>query len=208
MKSDLPSLPIVIATVLLAALLWFVTFYLRWGTFWFKISLSAALLAGIALQQKPALWRQFRFDLRAVMIGLASAALLYLIFWAGKRVSMAVFPFAQQQISLIYGKGAGTPMGVIALLLFFVTGPCEEIFWRGFLQDTLARRLGEWQGWLLATGVYAGVHIWSLNFMLIGAAGVAGAFWGLMYWRLRDLRPVILSHAVWSTFVFAVVPIP
>jgi len=203
-----PSLQVALAAVLLATFLWFVTFYLRWGTFWTKISLSAALLAAIALRQDPAMKRVFRFDLRSVFVGLISAGVLYLIFWAGKLVSTTFFPFAQQQIGAIYGKGAGTPIWVIALLLFFVTGPCEEIFWRGHLQATLSRHFGDWQGWLLASCVYAGVHIWSLNFMLIGAAGVAGAFWGLMYWRLQDLRPVIISHAVWSTFVFAAVPIP
>lgn len=208
MKSAEPSLRLILGTILLAAFLWFVTFYLSWGTFWFKISISAALLAGIALQQKPELRQGFRFDWRSVWVGLASAAVLYLIFWVGKQVSTALFPFAQQQIGAIYGKGQGTPMWIIALLLFFVTGPCEEIFWRGLLQQSLCRHFGGWQGWLLASGIYAGVHIWSLNFMLVGAAGVAGAFWGLMVWRLQDLRPVIISHAVWSTFVFAAVPIP
>jgi hypothetical protein len=208
LKSKSSALALPLGTVLLAAFLWFVTFFLPWGVFWFKISFSAALLAAIALHQRPPLRRLFRFDLRSLFLGLASAVVLYLIFWLGKLVSTALFPFAQQQIGAIYGKGEGTPMWVIALLLFFVTGPCEEIYWRGFLQQTLSRHFGGWQGWLLATGIYAGVHVWSLNFMLIGAAGVAGAFWGLMYWRLQDLRPVIISHALWSTFVFAAVPIP
>ncbi|MBF0529430.1 MAG: CPBP family intramembrane metalloprotease, partial [Deltaproteobacteria bacterium] len=77
-----------------------------------------------------------------------------------------------------------------------------------FLQDQLISRFGGFKGWLLATACYAGVHIWSFNFMLIGAAGVAGAFWGLVYWRLGRLAPVIISHALWSTFIFAVLPIP
>ncbi len=115
-------------------------------------------------------------------------------------------PFGQHQIGAIYLKGEGTPLWVIALLLFFVTGPSEEIFWRGYLQRTLMLRFGSWQGWLLATVVYAAVHLWSFNFMLIGAAGVAGAFWGAMYWRLGNLGPVILSHSVWSTVIFAIFP--
>ena len=94
----------------------------------------------------------------------------------------------------------------IALLLFFITGPCEELYWRGYLQDNLMKRFGPWQGWVLATAVYAGVHIWSFNFMLIGAAAVAGAFWGAMYWRLKNLAPVIISHSVWSMVIFAVFP--
>ncbi len=97
-------------------------------------------------------------------------------------------------------------MWVIALLLFFITGPAEEVYWRGYLQKNLMVRFGGWQGWLLAAGIYAAVHIWSFNFMLIGAAFVAGAFWGAMYGYFKNLTPVIISHSVWSMVIFAVFP--
>jgi len=193
-------------TVLLAAVLWFVTFALPWASFWVKISLSASLLAGISLVLQPIRREEVRVDPRAVLIGLASAALLYFVFWAGRAVSTSLFDFAGRQIGGIYHKGEGTPLWAIALLLFCVTGPSEEIFWRGYLQRSLMGRFGRWPGWALATAVYAGVHVWSLNFMLIGAAAVAGAFWGAMYAHLGRLSPVILSHAVWSTVIFAVFP--
>jgi uncharacterized protein len=192
--------------VLLAAALWAITFALQWTSFWTKISLSASLLAGLSLILQPIRREEFRLDLRAVLIGLASAALLYFIFWSGRAVSIALFDFAGRQIGGIYHKGEGTPLWVIALLLFCVTGPSEEIFWRGYLQRSLMMRFGRWPGWALATALYAGVHVWSLNFMLIGAAAVAGAFWGAMYAHLGRLSPVIISHAVWSTVIFAVFP--
>jgi hypothetical protein len=198
----------VIGTVLLAAVLWFVTFYLDWGVFWFKISVSALLLAIISLLLQPKGAFRFSLSFKTIGLGLLSAILLYLIFWVGKSVSTMIFPFAGDQIGAIYGKGEGTPVWVISLLLFFVTGPCEEIYWRNFLQKKLVLRFGGLGGWLLATLLYAGVHIWSFNFMLTGAAAVAGAFWGAMYWRFNDISPVIISHAVWSTFIFAVMPIP
>jgi len=198
----------VAGTVALAAVFWFVTFYLTWSTFWIKISFSAASLAVISFRLQPETFKELQFDFKAVLLGILTAAALYFIFWLGKKVSTALFPFAEHQIGSIYNKGEGTPMGVIAVLLFFVTGPCEEFYWRGFLQRNLVRRFGGWQGWLLATAVYAGVHIWSFNFMLIGAAAVAGAFWGALYWRLGKLAPVIISHSIWSTVVFAVLPIP
>jgi membrane protease YdiL (CAAX protease family) len=194
------------ATVLLAAGLWFITFALAWTSFWIKIALSAALLAVIALILRPPQREDFRFTGRAVLVGLLSAAVLYFIFWAGKAVSTVLFDFAGQQIGGIYHKGTGTPMLTIGLLLFLVTGPSEEIFWRGYLQRSLMERFGRWPGWAAATAIYAGVHIWSFNFMLIGAAAVAGAFWGAMYARLGSLAPVILSHSIWSMVIFAVFP--
>lgn len=194
------------ATVLLAAGLWFVTFALEWTSFWVKISMSAALLAVIAILLRPPPREDFRFTGRAVFLGLLSAGALYFIFWAGKAIATSLFDFAGQQIGGIYRKGTGTSMPAIALLLFLVTGPSEEIFWRGYLQRSLVERLGRWTGWAAATAIYAGVHIWSFNFMLVGAAAVAGAFWGAMYLRCGSLAPVILSHSVWSTIIFAVFP--
>jgi membrane protease YdiL (CAAX protease family) len=195
-------------TVAVATGLWGFAFYLTWLNFWIKIPIAAACLAvlSLALQRLPE--GDLAFDGPAILRGILSAVCLYFIFWFGKTVSLWLFPFAPQQIGAIYGKGQGFPMPVVFLLLLFVTGPCEEIYWRGFLQRNLVRRYGKWRGWGIATAVYAGVHLWSLNFMLIGAAAVAGAFWGYLYLRWNRLSPVIVSHALWSAFVFAVVPIP
>jgi membrane protease YdiL (CAAX protease family) len=195
------------ATIILANILWFVTFYLSLSTFWIKITISASLLAALSILINPHRKEQLRIDARSVLIGLASAAILYAIFWAGREISSLIFSFAPHQIGGIYAKGEGAHMGIVFLLLFFITGPSEEIYWRGYLQDTLMKRFGGCTGWLFATALYAGVHIWSFNFMLIGAAAVAGAFWGFMYWRLGNLVPVIVSHSVWSAFIFAVLPL-
>ena len=196
----------VTGTVVLAAGLWFVTFYLSWFNFWIKISFSAALLASVSRVLPPGNKIDLEFNARAVILGLGSAVLLYGLFWAAKKLSAPLLPFSGRQIASIYQKGTGLLRWQIALLLFFVTGPAEELYWRGYLQKNLMKRFGRWQGWLMATGVYAGVHIWSFNFMLIGAAAVAGAFWGALYWRLNNLAPVILSHSIWSAVIFSVFP--
>ncbi len=197
-----------LATIILATLLWFFSFYLHWGIFWFKIAISALILAGTSLALQSSTHLRFSLNWRNICIGIFSAILLYLIFWAGKSISTAILPFAAEQVGQIYGKGKGTSTWVIVLLLFFVTGPCEEIYWRGCLQQQLSNRLGTLLGWILASAIYAGVHIFSGNFMLVGAAGVAGAYWGGMYCLFEDISPVIISHALWSTFIFAVMPVP
>lgn len=195
------------ATVLLAAGLWFITFALKGPSFWVKISISAATLALLSLLLDPPQVLSDGPGIRTWLVGLGSAAALYLVFWIGRTVSLGLFDFAGDQIGAIYHKGEGTPAWVIALLLFFVTGPCEEIYWRGYLQRRLMARFGRWPGWAFATALYAGVHVSSMNFMLVGAAAVAGAFWGAIYAQEGRLAPVILSHAVWSTVIFAVFPL-
>ena len=141
-------------------------------------------------------------------MGVSAAIALYFIFMIGRVVSLQLFGFAGDQIGGIYTMGAGTPPWVISILLFLITGPSEEIFWRGFLQKGLQERLGGWKGYLLATSLYTSVHICSMNFILVGAAAVAGAFWGAFYWRTDNLAAAIISHSVWSTAIFAILPLP
>lgn len=192
----------------LAVLLFGLTFGWAWGNFWLKITISAVSLTVLSLLVRPPAPGELRFKASDVAWGLASAVALWLLFWLGKTISTAIFPFAGGQIGGIYDKGAGTPLWLIALILFFLTGPSEELFWRRYLQGSLQERLGGLKGWLAACALYAGVHLVSANFMLIGAAAVAGAFWGLLYWKLGRVPPIIISHAVWSSVIFAILPIP
>jgi hypothetical protein len=203
-KNDTAAIALSVA---LAFGLWFFAFFVSWGNFWVKIACSASLLASMAVfpGDNPREW--FSFTLRDILLGLASAAVLYGVFFAGNTIAGQLFPFAGEQVGGVYAKGAGTPQWVICLLLFFVTGPAEEIYWRGFLQKRLAARMGGLRGWLAAAALYAGVHLSAMNFMLIGAAAVAGLFWGAMYWRLGRLAPLVISHSVWSTVIFAAAPI-
>ncbi len=194
-------------SVALAAVLWYASFCLGGPSFWIKISFSAAILAGIAWWSQPKSDTRLLFDAPAFMLGIVSAALLYAIFWAGQIISTFLFPFASHQIGSIYGLGDGFKAWQVALILFFITGPAEEIYWRGFLQKRLSQKFGATNGLIAATTLYTGVHLCTLNFMLIGAAAVAGIFWGLMYWRYNNLAANIISHSVWTAVVFAVFPL-
>lgn len=190
--------------VLLACLGWAVTFGVPWGSFWIKIGVTVLAVCGYSL-----IWQKPRIALSwtSAGIGLLSAVLLYAVFVVGNAVAPHVVSGAHGQVGGIYGLGARSSMLWVFLLLFCVTGPGEEIFWRGFLQDRLEQRLGRARGFVVATLIYGGVHVFSGNVMLILAALVAGAWWGAFYaWR-KDLFALIVSHSVWSAFVFAVVPI-
>jgi hypothetical protein len=68
-------------------------------------------------------------------------------------------------------------------------------------------RWGRFSGYLITTILYAGVHVFSWNLVLILAALVAGSFWGLLYLWKRDLLIQIVSHSFWSAVIFAVAPI-
>jgi len=190
--------------VILASICWAITFGWSGGNFWLKIGLSVVVVSLYSL-----LWQRPRisFRLRSFLLGLFSALILYAIFLLGNKLAPIILPGAKTQIGGIYSLGAGANKTFIFLLLFFITGPGEEIFWRGFLQDRLMERWGNITGYLTTTVLYAGVHVFSWNPMLILAALVAGAFWGLLYFWKRDLLVQISSHSFWSAVIFAVAPV-
>lgn len=193
--------------VALAAILWFFTFAVDFGNFWLKISISASVLAiGSLILSKPSK-SDYRISTKSIVIGLASAIVLYGIFYLGNFISGLLFNFSAGQVGSIYQKGDGTNPMIITMVLLLITSPAEEIFWRGFLQKNLMKKYGNWMGFIFGTLAYGLVHVWSMNFMLVGAAMVAGAFWGLLYFRFRNVSMLIISHAVWTFSIFVLWPI-
>lgn len=194
----------ILGGVALAFVCWAITFGVDWGNFWVKIGLSVLTVFLYSLiWQKPKL----QFSFYSIAVGVLSAAALYGIFFIGNALAPFVLSKAHSQVSTVYTLGSGTSRLLVFSLLFFVTGPGEEIFWRGFLQHRVMTKWGKFSGYVVATLIYSGVHVFSLNLMLILAALVAGAFWGALYvWR-SDLLLLIVSHSLWSGVIFAIAPI-
>ena len=191
--------------IFLSVACWGFTFGWNGGNFWVKIGASVLLVFAYSLYwQRPKITLCFS----SFFLGALSAAVLYFIFFLGNSLSSYFIMGAQGQVGRIYSLGEGSNKALVFLLLLLITGPGEEIFWRGFLQDQLMNRIGRYQGYLLTTAFYAGVHVFSGNLILILAALVAGAFWGGLYLWKRDLLAQIISHSFWSAFIFAVFPIP
>ncbi|GAB1415166.1 type II CAAX endopeptidase family protein [Paludibacter sp.] len=202
----------IVIAVSIAAILWFIMFS-PWTAgslnFWFAMGISAIILIAISRLSIKDFTSQFKVDTKGVVIGIISALVLYGVFYIGNYLSTAWFDFAKPQIGNIYGMKEGSNVWLIGLLLLMVVGPAEEIFWRGFIQRALSVKYGNWTAFLVTTLIYALVHIWSFNFMLIMAALVCGAFWGLMfiYFGKKSIVPLIISHALWDVAVFVVFPI-
>ena len=197
--------------VALAFVLWTVMFS-PWTAphlnFWVAMSISAAVLTTIATVVRPSWPRDLKWSWSNIALGVAIAVVLWGVFWVGDKLSQLLFDFARPQVDSIYAMKDGSSATLIAVALLVLIGPAEEIFWRGYVQRTLSERWGANVGFLVATAAYTLVHIGSLNFMLIMAALVAGAVWGLAYrlWPGR-MWMLVVSHAVWDVAVFLIFPI-
>lgn len=172
------------------------------------MAFSAVLLALYTTWVNPTWWRSLKWKISEIGWGVVIAAVLWGIFWTGNWIASRIFDFASSQVDSIYGMKAGESSWLLAVLLLLLIGPAEEIFWRGYIQRTLSAFWNPNVGFIVATFLYASVHVASCNFMLVMAALVAGGVWGLCY-RLfpNHLGALIISHALWDVAVFLVFPI-
>ncbi|MDP1714888.1 MAG: CPBP family intramembrane metalloprotease [Anaerolineales bacterium] len=202
MKKSLPMLGFATA---LAAILFALTFCGPKKKFWDRMTGTGLSLGGLSLATQPEL-RRTKIGLKEIILGLGSAAALYGIFHAGDRISRQIVPNGGRQIEDIYALKRIRPKKELMMRLGFIIGPAEEFFWRGFLQDGLMKKFGRVWGSLMAIAAYGGVHIASGNFMLVGAATVAGAFWGGLYALGFPLGALIVSHIAWDNIIFLIAP--
>jgi hypothetical protein len=180
--------------------------------FWWGMSLSVGALVFLSCaadkSQRSALLQDWKNGLAGkIGLGILSALVLYGVFWGGNEVSRAVLPAAAKDIAAVYGFKQDADILRIGLLIIFVIGPGEELFWRGFLQRRWQKRLGQTLGWLLAAGFYAAVHVGSGNHMLVLSALVCGLYWGALYARFRSALLVAFSHTLWDLLIFVFFPL-
>ena len=206
----------ILTAISIAALLWFIMFS-PWTAphvpFWGAMALSSCILLALSFVFFPDWHKGLRLTLPQIGLGIAIAAVMWGIFWLGDKLSSLMFSFARPQVDNIYALKDGSMKWLLAAQLLLLTGPAEEIFWRGCLQRAIGNRLGAsgnarlWAA-LITLAVYTLIHIWSFNFMLVMAALVAGAVWGLLYYLKPQWLPaLIVSHAIWDAAVFVVFPI-
>jgi membrane protease YdiL (CAAX protease family) len=197
--------PIVWLSLALAFVLFGFTFRGPRKQFWQRMTYTGLTLGTLSLVAQPEL-RRTRFTWKDVLLGLGSAGVLYGIFQIGDRLSRKILPGGARDIDQIYGLDAYRPKQEIAARLAFIIGPAEELFWRGLIQQRFMQAYGRVAGTAMATAAYGGAHLVTGNLTLIGAATVAGAFWGGMAMLGVPPGALIVSHAFWDVFIFLVAP--
>ena len=197
--------------ICIAAVLWTIMFS-PWTAphvnFWVMMTCSGAALTLYSTLASPGWWKDIRIGLSDILLGAGLAAVMWGVFWLGEFFSTILFDFARPQVDTIYGMKEGENPMVLTLLMLFIIGPAEEIFWRGYIQKSLSSRWTPTVGFIITTLVYSLVHISKFNFMLIMAAAVAGVIWGIAYRFFPErLGAIIISHALWDCAVFIWFPI-
>ena len=173
--------------------------------FWDRMTTTGAILGALAIAGDRSLQRP-KLRARDVMFGLGIAAGLYGIFQVGDRMARKILPAGDENIGDIYKLRELRPKDEIALRLAAVVGPAEELFWRGLLQRSIARRWGGVPAAVGATAAYGGAHLITGNPALIGAATVAGLYWSVLAFFGVPMAALIVSHVTWDIWIFLVAP--
>lgn len=173
--------------------------------FWDRMTTTGAILGTLAIAGDRSLQRP-RLRARDVALGLGIAAGLYGVFQVGDRMARRILPSGNENIRDIYELRSLRPKDEIAMRLAAVIGPAEELFWRGLLQRSIARRWGGPPAAVAATIAYGGAHLVTGNPALIGAATVAGLYWSALATFGVPMAALIVSHVTWDIWIFLIAP--
>jgi membrane protease YdiL (CAAX protease family) len=185
----------VVAGLVVAALAWGALFGLGRADFWSRAALAGLAIGAYAIVvQRAELEDLLRPTVADVAIGVGAAGVLYGVFWAGYAILRRWLPAVAAQVGELYEvRSVRRPARLPITAVLLLVGPCEELFWRGFVQERA--------GFAIALAGYAAVHLWERKAVLVLAAVVGGAFWGgLFSWRGTLVAPLV-SHALWDLAV-------
>ncbi len=145
----------------------------------------------------------------ALGLGLLTAALLYLIFYAGGWAVDSFHPFGitSESETSIYSLIASTsnpPYVQVLLLLFDSAG--YESFFRGVLQFRLQSKVGVAAAPAVAL-LDAAIHAVTLNPIWVGGTFLTDLVWGLTYYYGKGVQGSFVSHFVWDIAIFMVRPV-
>jgi membrane protease YdiL (CAAX protease family) len=145
----------------------------------------------------------------SIVIGLVSAAALYLVFYLGNAGIATLHPLglSASTENSIYSLIASpsNPLYVqVGVLAFDAVG--YESFFRGVLQTRLEPRFGVRAPFMIAA-LDAAIHLVTLNPLWVVTTFIADSSWGLTYHYSKDLTSNTLSHFVWDIVIFIIFPI-
>jgi len=145
----------------------------------------------------------------SLVIGVLTAALLYLIFYLGGAAIDTLHPFgissaAEESIYALIASPSN-PLYLQVGLLFFDSAGYESFF-RGVLQRRLQVTIGVAAAPAVAL-IDAGLHIATLNPVWVAGTFFTDLIWGLTYHYGKGTQASFTSHLAWDLIIFVVLPV-
>lgn len=153
-------------------------------------------------------WRQTGLALLVAVVHLAVGHALFAL-------GTLVLPELTATAAEVYSRAGAVPLWLAILLGGVLTGPLEEIFWRGAVQPLtgpLVERRAPWLvrlpcGRLLGTTfLYALFHVATGQVALVAAAALGGLVWGWLLDRTQSVGAVMIAHGAWTSLMLVLPP--
>jgi membrane protease YdiL (CAAX protease family) len=141
----------------------------------------------------------------AVIVG-GSIAILGLLFVASAVITVLGLNSAQNQIVEV-GRQNPSVFLLLIPLQFLLVGPGEELLFRGLVQGTLRESLHPARAIILASALFASIHLFSLSgegkLVYIGIAFVLSLVLGVTYEYTDNLTVPAVIHGTYNAVQFA-----
>jgi membrane protease YdiL (CAAX protease family) len=138
-----------------------------------------------------------------VRAAIGAAAALYATYWVVSSLLTVIFgnPPDQELVTDLKHQQDFAVLFGFAMLTCVVAPLAEEIFFRGYLFTTFARKVGPVWGALLAGSLFGLIHAPNPWLSLV-ALGVLGVCLCALYWRTQSIIPGMALHALNNSISF------
>jgi membrane protease YdiL (CAAX protease family) len=158
------------------------------------LALYSIMVGGIwfiGVRRHGATWESLGFrpvDLRSLggLLGLLAGVIL--------TANVAVRAFTNlptAQDPFVFGREP-RQMVLMACLVLVAAPLGEEVFFRGFLLQGLARRMRFWPAAVITSAIFAVAHVWPYLYLPIFVLGLALAW---LFWRTGSIWASVAAHA-------------
>jgi len=99
---------------------------------------------------------------------------------------------------------------VLAVLQFLLVGPGEELLFRGIIQGSLREHFGAWPAILLASAMFAPIHILALSggpaavATTIGILFLPSIVFGYLYEKTNNIVVPAFTHGLYNATLFGI----
>lgn len=175
---------------------------------WLATAIGGALaLVGVVVVDARQLLARLRFEARAVVVGVLGAAALTTATYVAYPFAVQLVPWLGPEVTALYAllEAPPGPRAAYPVLLGVVV--VEELVWRGLIYDMLEQRMRPAIAVPVATALYAIPQVATGSWVLVAVALGCGSIWTAQRARTGSLVAPLITHALWSSAVFAVVPL-
>jgi membrane protease YdiL (CAAX protease family) len=173
---------------------------------------NEVILASLAIIFFTKVFKRRLVELGLIRINLSRNAALGLIIGAGGWFASvavtfllcSIVPFeVPEWFTKMVTATSSVDLYHLLILTWVLVGPCEELFFRGFVQEVFAAWKGPVAGVIAGSILFGLAHFNPLLWFRTIPTAFLGLIYGIVYAKRKSLLPVAVAHSLNDTIGFA-----